>query len=217
MFKALPPGSWIELDAGRIVAMYRSINSPAIALGGGAPTPAWATVVGFALDSGLYRAYVWLGGNTGNTAAQRPGLLFIDESDGVRFDRFDVLVHAALEMVDEQGFQMERHEFKLLSPSEQAEILQTLPIRPPSRATSQPTPSSALSSVPQRSDPFANVPPAALLQDYPFVPFGQNPPVTSMTAGLGTGQFQTAVEISRQISLPSAQAVEVIARMLSLF
>jgi hypothetical protein len=38
-----------------------------------------------------------------------------------------------------------------------------------------------------------------------------------MSAGLGTGEFQTAVEISRQISLPAAQAVDVIARMLSLF
>lgn len=217
MFKALPPGSWIELDASRIVAMYRSINSPAIALGRGASTPAWATVVGFALDSGLYRAYVWLGGRDETAAAQRPGLLFIDESDGVRFDRFDVLVHAALEMVDEQGFHMERHEFKLLSPIEQQEMLSTLPIRPSNPALRQPTPPSTPGSVPQQRDPSADVPPATPLQDYPFATFGQDQPVAGISAGLGTGQFQAAVEISRQISLPSAQAVEVIARMLSLF
>ncbi|MBU6162666.1 MAG: hypothetical protein KGO50_16235 [Myxococcales bacterium] len=213
MFKALPPGSLIELDPGRIVAMYRSINAPAIALGGGAPTQAWATVVGFALDSGLYRAYVWLGGHVDGSVAQRPGLLFVDESDGVRFDQFDVLVHGALEMVDEQGFHMERHEFRLLSPSEQAAILETLPMRPAGRAVRQPTPPGTLGSLPHHPEPFAHVAPAPPLQEYPFLPPINNQPVT----GLGTGQFQTAVEISRQISLPSAQAVEVIARLLSLF
>ena len=211
MFKALPPGSFIELDPGRIVALYRSINSPSIALGGGAPTPAWATVLGFALESGLYRAYVWLGASGELAKSQRAGLLFVDESDGVRFDRFDALVHSAIEMVDEQGFHMERHEFKLLSPSEQAAILQTLPMKPP-LAPRQPLPPVPVSSVPQRRDPFADFPSAAPENDNPFLPFAQNEAVE----GLGSGQFQ-AIEISRQISLPSAQAVEVIARMLSLF
>jgi hypothetical protein len=212
MFKALPPGSFIEPDPGRIVALYRSINCPAIALGGGAPTPAWATVLGFALESGLYRAYVWLGGQGESSASQRPGLLFVDESDGVRFDRFDALVHSAIEMVDEQGFHMERHEFKLLSPAEQAAILQTLPMKPQQRPPRQPTPPTAVSRVPQRPDLWGDIPSALPVNDYPFLPFAQNEGVS----GLGTGQFQ-AIEISRQISLPSAQAVEVMARMLSLF
>jgi len=214
MFKALPPGSLIDLDPGRIVAMYRSMNSPAIALGGGASTPALATVLGFALDTGLYRAYVWLGGLADPAPfSPRAGLLFVDESDGVRFDQFDVLIHGALEMVDEQGFQMERHEYKLLSPGDQTSMLETLPIRARARAARQPTPPTAIGSVSPRKDPFGELAPAPPLNDSSFAPFVQGASVS----GIGTGQFQAAVDISRQISLPSAQAVDVIARMLSLF
>jgi hypothetical protein len=211
MFKALPPGTLIDLEPRRIVQMQRSTNFPPIGLGGGPSVPARATIMAFALDNGWYRAYVWLGSarDAQNMAA---GLLFVSEPEQVAFDSLDSLLETAREMVDQQGFELEKVELSRLNPGEQSNVLSELPLNNRTLRGRGATPDIG-SSTATRRDPFVdtglNLPNSAEQSMFPFP--------TARDAGMGTGHFQAAVEISREISLPAMQAVDVFARMLSLF
>ncbi len=208
MFRALPAGTLIDAPATRLVALYRSTNTPSVAIGGGPSVPARAYVLGFSSTEGKYRAFVYFGATVTTSDARRSGLLFACQPDELRFHELDRSIQAAMEMVEQQGFDMQKHEYSSLDASMRQKLHEHLPF------SDAPAPSSGRPAV------TPNLPP---LSTSPAPPVSRVPSdvfpvaVSDSLVGFRTGQFENAVDISREVSLPSMQAVDTLVRMLSLF
>ena len=206
MFRALAPGSMIDLPPGKLVVLHRSGNTPDIAIGRITATPCRATIMGFALSEGNYRAYVYLASTAPAPGGRRTGLLFSSEQARIRFDDLDKHMAVAMEMVAAQGFVMQKMEYQVLSPDERRELVSELPFIQNARTT--PSPGSAGVA------PSPPLPPVGPPQGSGMF---QIPQMNRPEVRFVTGQFESSVDISREISLPSMQAVETLARILSLF
>lgn len=210
MFRALPQGTPIENPANKLVALYRSTNTPSMAFGGGPGVPARAHVLGFSAAEGKYRAFVYFGATVTTSDARRSGLLFASQPAELRFDQLDRSIQEAMHMVKEQGFEMEKLEYAALDATMRQKLQAHLPFSdtPAAAVAPRPAPTGNLPPVP-------SVGPAPPLSGVPSGMF--QVPVSDSLVGFRTGQFENAVDISREISLPSMQAVDTLVRMLSLF
>jgi hypothetical protein len=208
MFRALQPGTLIDDSAGRLVALYRSTNTPSMGIGGGPGVPARAHVLGFSRPEGKYRAFVYFGATITTSDAKRTGLLFASQPAELRFDQLDRSIQEAMHMVKEQGFEMEKLEYASMDAAARQQLQEYLPLSD-SRLNSRPPTSSTgnLPPVGPSAPPLSARVPSGMFQA----------PVGDAMVGFHTGHFENAVDISREISLPSMQAVDTLVRMLSLF
>lgn len=204
MFKALPTGTQIPGDSRQLISMQMSLNQQPMAVGGGPMRPTRAYILGTFTESGTYRAFVYFGLMDVPVESPPQGMLFSHDPMNIDLDTFEEAKFEALEMVQQQGFDMERVEFRGLQPAQQRELLQRLPIAaPPARP---PNPQTRPTVVNQAPPPPVREPAHSL------------PPIGSGSgafgSGLGVGQ---RVEISQQISLPRAQAIDAFGRILAMF
>lgn len=204
MFKALPTGTQVPGDSRQLVSIQMSLNQQPMAIGGGPMRPTRAYILGTLAQSGAYRAFVYFGLMDVPVESPPQGMLFSHDPMDIDLDTFEEAKFEALEMVQQQGFDMERVEFRGLPPAQQAEFLQRLPIaaapvRPPN---------------PQTRPTVVNQSPPPPLRE----PSHSLPPIGSGSGAFGSG-FAAAqrVEISQQISLPRAQAIDAFGRILALF
>ncbi len=133
MFRALPAGSVIEASPSRIVGLQRSMNTPAVALGGAGPVPSRAHVVGVYNKDGGYTLYVVL------TPSDARGMaVFCSDPEHITLSNYRGMEQAALELVERHGFVMERVDVANLNPADRARVLRELPLgapRPPGDLT----------------------------------------------------------------------------------
>lgn len=187
MFKAVQFGHQLEQDPRRIVALQRSANTVTMALGPGPARPVRAWIVSFFDPSGSYRVYVFLGVSDRDPISPAQGMLFRSEPEDVALAQYEGLQREAAQMVRSQGFQMERLEFQTADDATRAAWAWELPIAG------------------QRMEPPSN-------------PSGARPSLGDLNARLAPVTSTAPVpEISREISLPSQKAMEVLGRLLALF
>jgi hypothetical protein len=126
MFRALPAGSVIEASPSRIVGLQRSMNTPAVALGGAGPVPSRAHVVGVYNKDGGYTLYVVL------TPSDARGMaVFCSDPEHITLSNYRGMEQAALELVERHGFVMERVDVANLNPADRARVLRELPLGAP--------------------------------------------------------------------------------------
>jgi hypothetical protein len=178
------------------VALFHSLTSAPVALGSGPVVASSARILGFASEPGRYRAYVCLTALDGVSGA----MIFVSDPEDVTFDALDALLAGAVEMVEMQGFDMERLDFPLMAPDRQKEILRQIPFE----SVRARTPAG------QRD---GEVPPPPVVDRNQL----SSLPVTAAPLGAVEHDARRPVEISREISLHSTEAVEALARVLSLF
>lgn len=126
MFRALPAGSVIEASPSRIVGLQRSMNTPAVALGGAGPVPSRAHVVGVYNKDGGYTLYVVLTPSDARTMA-----VFCSDPEHITLSNYRGMEQAALELVERHGFVMERVDVANLNPADRARVLRELPLGAP--------------------------------------------------------------------------------------
>ena len=222
MFKALPTGSQIADAAARIVALYRSTNTRTIALGPGGDKVARAWVVGALTPSGRYRVWVYLGVDGSVT---NDGLLFRCDPEEVAVEDYASLLEAARDLVSGHGFGMEKLAVRMMDHDRRDQLLGALPIDP--RPTADTSASHAVDGsgpqrvgAPPRPDELEAEAAAAAL-DAPRrggpPPLPPPPPVTSPDATFPTDTWAQPVDISREVSLPAHESVDVLGRLLLLF
>lgn len=126
MFRALPTGSVIEASPSRIVGLQRSMNTPAVALGGAGPVPSRAHVVGVYNKDGGYTLFVVL------TPSDARGMaVFCSDPEHITLSNYRGMEQAALELVERHGFVMERVDIANLNPADRARVLRELPLGAP--------------------------------------------------------------------------------------
>jgi len=226
MFKALPTGSLIADAAARIVALYRSTNTRTMALGPRGEQVARAWVAGALTPTGRYRVWVYLGVDG---SSQNEGLLFRCDPEEVGVEDYSALLEAARSLVSGHGFGMEKLAVRMMDHARRDEILRALPIDPratadtsaphavdgsgPQRVGAPPRPdeleAEALASAPTERLPNRREGPPPL----PPPP----PPVTGPDSAFPTDTWAQPVDISREISLPAHESVDVLGRLLLLF
>ncbi len=205
MFKAQPPGVRIDAAIRQLVAVYRSINQQNIALGSGPMRSARATVLGIYQPSRAYSLFVYLGAVSLEQDGQRRGLLFRSDPAEVGLGDYERLQRDAIEMVEAQGFQMERVDVRNLAADARDAMLSELPLH-------------VLSEAPSKLAAAETIAPAPT----PRVSTGGPPPRLQLDAdergdALGTGTYAAPMDISQQVSLPRMQTIDVLGRLLSLF
>lgn len=211
MFKAQPPGVRIEAALRQLVAVYRSINQQRIALGAGPMRPARATVLGIYQPSGTYTLFVHLGAAEADSDGTHRGLLFRSDPAEVGLGDYERMQREAIEMVEAQGFHMERVDVRNMDAAQRDDLLDRLPLRvlsePPADLANAETmaPAASRGEAQPRKVP---APDAA-----PRLHLGED----VMGDALGTGTYAAPVEISQQVSLSRMQTIEVLGRLLSLF
>lgn len=203
MFKAQPPGVRIDAAIRQLVAVYRSMNQQNIALGNGPMRAARATVLGIYQPSGAYSLYVYLGAVSLEHDGQRRGLLFRSDPGEVGLGDYERLQREAIEMVEAQGFQMDRVDVRNMDADARDAMLSELPLHVLSEASAE------LAS-------------AETVAPAPRVSTGGPPPRLQLDAdergdALGTGTYAAPMDISQQISLSRVQTIDVLGRLLSLF
>jgi len=205
MFKALPQGTTIRLHPRSLVTVHSSINTPAIAYGGGPMLPARATVAVFLVPGNLYTVYVYIGPDNDGSGPSSGGLLFLSDPQEIDLHNYEVLVDEALEMCEAQGFSMERVELEGEDDPRRDAHRRRLPFE----SNAARVPASQRQTVVQA--PVSLPPP---VQDTYAT---TQPPRDVAEHALGTGAYAAPVEISREISLPEAVAIRALGRVLSLF
>ncbi len=127
MFQALPQGSRIEVVPNHIVGLHRSLNSPVIALGGGAPVQCRAHILGAYNAHGTYTLFVVL-----SPPGRSQPLLFRSEPVSIPIAEYRNSELSALELVKRYGFVMERIDLSALSEGDRARLMRELPLAAPS-------------------------------------------------------------------------------------
>lgn len=192
MFKAQPAGTRIAGDGSALVTLHRSRNTTAVALGGPSrPTRAW--VIGTRNERGLYEVHVWLlpvdplAGN---------GMLFRSQPAEMNDADYEDLMLEAIDMVQGQGFDMQIIDLSAANAEAVRGYVQELPLA---------------SKIWVPPPPVSQPPLETADQSGLFLA------VSARREGIPTGMHSAAVEISVEASLPNAEAVKALGRILSIF
>lgn len=191
MFKALPTGTRLEFDLQAVAALQRSDNTPTVAIGPGPARPVRCWLVGAELPGGLHQVAVWL------VPEDRPdggGLLFRCDPPQVGRADYEDLMLQAVEMVQQQGFDMRYLDVDTASESTFKQWMSVLPL-------SVPAPLAPVTRRAHRST----------------APSGMFPTAVNQAADLPSGLHAVPVEISREISLPDTEVVRTLGTLLTLF
>lgn len=206
MFKAQHVGTLIGDAPASVVALYQSSNTRELALGRGGTRPTRAFIVATAPAEDTYRLYVFFRAvdDPGD-----PGMLFRAEPEPVRADDYGATLQEATDMVGTQGFVMSEIALAELSGPQRLAYMAHLPF--PADLTSMP-PTTAAGFMAGVTGPLAVggrlATPAPPIGAEAFAP---------LHAGVGAEPTATSYEISREITLPSAELVRRLGRLLSLF
>lgn len=122
MFRVLSPGSMIDSTPNRIVSFIQSLNTSPVAFNG-PPVQSRATVIGVYNPQGTYTIYIAI-----QPIAGGQGVLFCGDPRDIPLANYRKAEAAAMEMVESQGFIMERVDIQTMSPEDALHYLQTIPI-----------------------------------------------------------------------------------------
>ena len=198
-FRALPTSARIDLHPRQLVGLLRSLNQNRIAMGHGPMQMARASVMTFYTTHGDYHMFVFLGTDQVADDGVPLGMLFQSVPESVPVHAYEPFLALAVELVESQGFDMERVELQHLEGPERDQVVEGLPFAVEHRkALLKPVPA-AQAGVPvvgQRPNPFES-PPAAR---------GSFRRAGALTPGKAPGGH-----------VPDTEAVEHLSRLLTLF